>query len=297
MKKVISIILAVVLVSSMLGITAFADVSKGDVNADGSVSAIDARMILQHVAELNIAEDTTLYDVNGDGNVSAVDARIVLQIVAGLYQEPVIGTEEEQLAYFVNSFNGVKENATSVTLVSNKVYNYNNHLKMHTLLELAGGAEIREELSASFSDEPTIINQKYKGEEIQLVFPPIGGSCNLTMADISSISVKDADGFYEFEIKVKGKMNPERNESVGNVASIVTKEDFEAEMSTEDLEKMEIICDYKEATVIAKIEKETGNMEEYSVDYPMILVMNYNGLGTMLELGMGLAEEWTATYK
>ena len=59
----------------------------GDVNGDGKVSAVDARLILQHVAktrELSAAELARADIVgNGDG-VKATDARKVLQIVAGL---------------------------------------------------------------------------------------------------------------------------------------------------------------------------------------------------------------------
>ena len=93
MKKVISIILAVVLTVSMLGVTAFADGLRGDVDGNGSITAVDARLILQAVAGLKTAEDTYFYDINSDGSVSAVDARIVLQIVAGLMEHPDIVKE------------------------------------------------------------------------------------------------------------------------------------------------------------------------------------------------------------
>ena len=59
----------------------------GDVNGNGKIEAVDARMILQHVAkirELSEAEAKRADVVgNGDG-VKATDARKVLQIVAGL---------------------------------------------------------------------------------------------------------------------------------------------------------------------------------------------------------------------
>jgi hypothetical protein len=64
-------------------ITAF---GKGDVDGNGKVTAIDARMILQHVAgikTLNLLQMTRA-DVNGDYKITAVDARVVLRAVAGL---------------------------------------------------------------------------------------------------------------------------------------------------------------------------------------------------------------------
>lgn len=58
----------------------------GDANNDGKVTAVDARLVLQHVAGIiKLTESqSTLVDMNGDGNVTAVDARIILRKVAGL---------------------------------------------------------------------------------------------------------------------------------------------------------------------------------------------------------------------
>lgn len=59
---------------------------RGDVNGDGDITAVDARMVLQIVAGLETNDDVSLEvaDVSGDGTISAVDARMILQIVAGL---------------------------------------------------------------------------------------------------------------------------------------------------------------------------------------------------------------------
>lgn len=60
-------------------------VTKGDVNNDGKITAVDARMILQVVAGLKTYDgEIAVADVNGDGKITAVDARMILQIVAGL---------------------------------------------------------------------------------------------------------------------------------------------------------------------------------------------------------------------
>ena len=60
---------------------------KGDVNFDGKVTAVDARLCLQTVASsdiLSLLPSSKSADVNGDGKVTAVDARIMLQNVAGM---------------------------------------------------------------------------------------------------------------------------------------------------------------------------------------------------------------------
>jgi hypothetical protein len=305
MKKIISIILALVMAISVMSLTALAEGLKGDVNGDNAVTAVDARIILQHVAELrNDFKDTC--DVNGDGNISAVDARIVLRIVAGL-EEPEdkpFETEEEQLEYFKTSFNGVKTNAVTATNGNTKLYNYNDYVYVHPVIKgmyemtaEEGALPIEEQLTAELSDELVPVNKTYEGSEaIASAFPPIGGTCNLTMKDVSKISIKESGEYYLVEITVKGKRNPERYESIGNVATIVTKADMESGMSPEDLEMMRIDCDYKEAVVKAKIEKSTGNMVEYSVDYPMIMIINIDTFGEAVKLGMGFYEDWTITY-
>lgn len=58
----------------------------GDVNEDGHVTAVDARMVLQNVAGLNelTAAQRLAADTNKDGKIGAADARIILQYVAGL---------------------------------------------------------------------------------------------------------------------------------------------------------------------------------------------------------------------
>lgn len=95
--KIISVILAVVLVIMAIPFTTFA-AQKGDVDGDGKVSAVDARLILQVVAGLKTKEElqnADAADLNGDG-ITAVDARMVLQIVAGLQDAPTTPSEPEK---------------------------------------------------------------------------------------------------------------------------------------------------------------------------------------------------------
>lgn len=112
--KIISVILAVVLVIMAVPFTSFA-ATKGDVDGNGEISAVDARLILQVVAGLKKEADlknAAGADVDGKNGVSAVDARIVLQIVAGLQdaptepekpQEPSGDSEKAQLAALFNA--------------------------------------------------------------------------------------------------------------------------------------------------------------------------------------------------
>ncbi len=61
----------------------------GDANADGKISAVDARMVLQVTAGILSMSDHQMknLDINSDGRVSGLDARIILQISAGIYKK------------------------------------------------------------------------------------------------------------------------------------------------------------------------------------------------------------------
>ena len=96
MKKVISILLAVVLAFSCVVMACAEDElsweeikmggKRGDVNADGKISAVDALMVLKNVAgSQDLGKTQTLRaDMNQDDKVTAIDARWILQTAAGL---------------------------------------------------------------------------------------------------------------------------------------------------------------------------------------------------------------------
>lgn len=61
-------------------------VLKGDVNGDGKVNAMDARLALRIAARLDVPTDIQKMasDYNGDGNINAMDARLILRKAARL---------------------------------------------------------------------------------------------------------------------------------------------------------------------------------------------------------------------
>ena len=89
LKKIISILLATVIMTSSVFMAFAKPVKKGDTNGDGKVSAVDARNILLVVSGKKTIEDKDkiYYDVNDTGFVTAIDARMVLRMIAGLDDE------------------------------------------------------------------------------------------------------------------------------------------------------------------------------------------------------------------
>ena len=97
MKKIISVLLAIIMAFSCVVIACAADdeiswdeIKMGgircDVNKDKKISAVDALMVLKNVAGIQelTQKQTLRADANNDGKVSSIDARWILQIAAGL---------------------------------------------------------------------------------------------------------------------------------------------------------------------------------------------------------------------
>ena len=63
--------------------------SLGDVNYDGKIDTVDARLILQNIVGKAKLDDVQklLADVNGDNKIDTVDARLVLQYIVGKLKE------------------------------------------------------------------------------------------------------------------------------------------------------------------------------------------------------------------
>ena len=62
----------------------------GDVDRDGKVTSIDARLALRAAAKLDALDElgTRIADMDGDGNVTSTDARVILRIAAKLDAQP-----------------------------------------------------------------------------------------------------------------------------------------------------------------------------------------------------------------
>lgn len=120
--KIISVMLAVILVIMAVPFTTFAAYAVGDVNGDGKVAATDARLVLQIVAGIKKEADVKNAegaDVDGDGKIAATDARRILQIVAGVTPsdpvEPDAPAKDEYKANLAALFNAESAKAAKGT--------------------------------------------------------------------------------------------------------------------------------------------------------------------------------------
>lgn len=131
MKKIISVICAVVLLVSSVSVSAFALTKEEadetlaaqnaifkeiiseriDVNNSGKIEAADARLVLLCSAGLkNDGMNVANADIDKDGRVTAIDARIFLRLAAQLekVENYVSLSNEEKFSYFLAIINSIK---------------------------------------------------------------------------------------------------------------------------------------------------------------------------------------------
>lgn len=229
----------------------------------------------------NTDTNNTVNDNSGNTNNDANNN-------AGNEEKPaatVMTSPSMQFDLFVKAFTGVKTNAKSATIVKKNAYNYNNHVKANALIQGAAGFL----LDTLLVEEE--VGETYTGADIAANFPPSGATCGLTKENVKNITCKEEGNYYIVTVTVKGSDNPQAGQSVGAVASIITKESIQEPIKDIPLiNNLEPNCMYKDTTVEAKIEKESGNLVEYYFNLPMILGMGEN------EIGLGFEEWWTVAY-
>ncbi len=95
MKKICSLLLVAAIIMSCAVFSVAAE--KGDIDADGKVTAADARLALRYSVSLDNPdeEQIILADYNEDGSVTAADARIILRVSVGLSEDGPSEPEEK----------------------------------------------------------------------------------------------------------------------------------------------------------------------------------------------------------
>ena len=88
-KRKFSVLLVLIFVFTlMINTVVFAEAAGyyGDVDNNGHVNSVDARLVLRHAAKLDFLPDSVLpcADVNHDARVNSSDARVILRVAARL---------------------------------------------------------------------------------------------------------------------------------------------------------------------------------------------------------------------
>lgn len=180
MKKLISVLVAAVMICSLAVVPAFATETeetapaaacpaRGDVDNDGTISAEDARLALRQSVSLENLDAEALIraDVDGDDAISAEDARLALRLSVGLEKAPA-HVFEEKAADATWTTNGGEW--TECEACHEKNYTLKEDTKLHTIVEAAnnwannnGAAQFIEAADTNGETNEVVVTLKVDG--------------------------------------------------------------------------------------------------------------------------------------
>lgn len=230
--KIISVMLAVILVIMAVPFTTFA-ANKGDVDGNGEITAVDARLILQVVAGLKKEAELKNpggADVDGKNGISAIDARLVLQIVAGLATAPSEPSTEYTAAQLASLFNAETAKAAKGTYKWERECEFTKDIDVgnasETLNRIIQMIDANADLNSVIGGFLGVGNAKGDQKD--------AGKCaiipmKLTEDDIKSFKVTDK----EITLALKDSKNPSKggNTAFNHISNdFITKEEVVSEL-------------------------------------------------------------------
>lgn len=292
MKKTLSIILSLVLIVLSLSCLAMAaELKIGDVDGNGEIKATDARMILQHVANIKTLTPDQIKraDIvgNGDG-VKATDARMILQIVAGLKDAPSTPSDSPK-AELAKLFNEESVKAAKGT------YNWTRTCEFTKDVDVGSATGTLNNIIAGV-DENADLNSVVGG------FLGVGtasgtekdaGKCAIIPMNLTESDIKDVQRDSE---QVTLILNDSKNPSNGGNTpfnhvsnDFITKKDVEEKVKESGVDMITVKSldtNYHSVRVTARLDS-NGNPSELTITYKMYAtlglrlsnVSNINGTG------------------
>ncbi len=139
MKNKLAIILSsalIVVCTLCITLSSFAGAGgkRGDVNLDGKVSLLDAKYVLQYIADMRTLSQKAMAnaDADGDGDIDLTDAKYILEAVAGIRKlsDIDIGTSEFDSSGYIDLDDSTNPSTTrkqSITI------EYNDNTKDATI--------------------------------------------------------------------------------------------------------------------------------------------------------------------
>jgi hypothetical protein len=131
MKNKLAIILSsalIVVCTLCITLSSFAGAGRkrGDVNLDGKVSLLDAKYVLQYIADMRTLSQSAVVnaDADGDGDIDLTDAKYILEAVAGIRKlsDIDIGTSEFDSSGYIDLDDSTNPSTTrkqSITIEHN----------------------------------------------------------------------------------------------------------------------------------------------------------------------------------
>ena len=202
-------------------------------------------------------------------------------------------TTQQIVDLYKNGMNKVHTNAKSAVRVKDGALNYNGIVEAGKLSDAAST------LMGMFmvADEASIEVKNEEWDKTKV--PPM--TCNLTAAGVKSASCKEEGGKYIVTITAIDQVNPKAgSDGVGSVIDVIQEETITGSISSvPGLSLSNISIAYENVTVVATIDKATGNIENIKINAPCILSLSAKLLVVSIDnakVGIQVISEFAMTY-
>ncbi len=202
-------------------------------------------------------------------------------------------TTQQIVDLYKNGMNKVHTSAKSAVRVKDGALNYNGIVEAGKLSDAASS------LMGMFmvADEASIEVKNEEWDKTKV--PPM--TCNLTAAGVKSASCKEEGGKYVVTITAIDQVNPKAgSDGVGSVIDVIQEETITGSISSvPGLSLSNISIAYENVTVVATIDKATGNIENIKINAPCVLSLSAKLLVVSIDnakVGIQVISEFAMTY-
>ena len=199
-------------------------------------------------------------------------------------------TKAEILALYNKAANNVKTNAKKVTRNYEDLQHNEEYLQAPGPLQSIGASLISQFLKKD--ETPVVYGTK---QEIIDNFPAKGEtySSKATEADLADAKCTDDGKYYNVTLKFKESVDPAAGTGAASAFSVIKSEEvYEATSVVKNFS-----AKYYDATIVAKIDKATGNLVSATFTLPIILQVQAQVITTIdAQVGMTFIDDYSVEY-
>ena len=202
-------------------------------------------------------------------------------------------TTEQIVDLYKKGVNKAHSDAKSAVRVKDGAINYKGIVEAGKLSSAAST------LMGMFmvADEASIETKNEEWDKAKV--PPM--TCNLTAAGVKSASCKEEGGKYIVTITAIDQVNPKAgSDGVGSVIDVIQEETITGSISSvPGLSLSNISIAYENVTVVATIDKATGNVENIKINAPCVLSLSAKLAIISIDnakVGIQVISEFAMTY-
>ena len=296
MKKLLSVLLTVAICLSVLSVCAFAQGDEkeyltGDADGNGKVETADALLVLKVAAGIETlsAEAVVRADINEDGALTLYDARQILRGSLGLIKLEPSGAfkgfkcceidgkqafkNKEELVNYVNtSLNRIKSDRPGLTKTETSSVS-DIEVTSSSIASLVQSLVSKIVKSENDEGEPEFYNA---GEALYSVVPVEGEDYVSVLAatDIMGAEVLYDDTKDLITVKLALPDTDNANVKSSSYSKVINTKDLNSKSTSTITDvfssiagSSEMTVDYKNMVLTVKIDRETGNVKNYTLSY------------------------------